>query len=398
LVTKNANLVQAAATWKILTISPTARIVRELSTLLQAAIPMTQVMELPVYPPRQGLQEILSSQSPDLILIDVSSDSDQAFTTIREIGALGTMANQTHPPMVVGIVGGHSPDLILRCIRQGASDFLVSPFQEKQLFDLIRSLLDKNPHLRQGARARTIVVLPAKGACGGTTVAANLAFHWKKYTGQKVLLADMDPLTGTTSFILKAKSNYSFLDALDDSRILEPELWKAIITHLNGVDILLSPESIINGVHLLTDASRIFDFARHQYDAVVVAISNPWSKWNQSILRNADEVILVTTNELPALQASQRVMAFLPTIGIPRDRCKLVINRYLREVGLSKEAVQRALIDGKPIAPGTAFAKSLAALAESLAGPVSKEAAAQNAPKKSSGIGSFLNLFSRAGK
>ena len=41
--------------------------------------------------------------------------------------------------------------------------------------------------------------MPAKGACGATTIAWNLAARWKKASNQRILLADLDALTGTSS-------------------------------------------------------------------------------------------------------------------------------------------------------------------------------------------------------
>ena len=50
--------------------------------------------------------------------------------------------------------------------------------------------------------AKVFAIMPAKGACGATTIASNFAFQCKRL-GKKVLLADMDALTGTLSFMLK---------------------------------------------------------------------------------------------------------------------------------------------------------------------------------------------------
>ena len=56
---------------------------------------------------------------------------------------------------------------------------------------------------------------PPKGApAGATTIAVNLAYQWKRHGHKKILLADPDLLTGTTSFLLKIKSVYALLDAL----------------------------------------------------------------------------------------------------------------------------------------------------------------------------------------
>ena len=50
--------------------------------------------------------------------------------------------------------------------------------------------------------------MPAKGAAGATTIACNLAYQCKRLGASKILLADLDPLTGTVSFVLKLKSTY----------------------------------------------------------------------------------------------------------------------------------------------------------------------------------------------
>jgi len=54
-------------------------------------------------------------------------------------------------------------------------------------------------------------------------------------------------------------------------------------------------------------------------------------------------LLLVTTNELPALQAAQRALSYLDTNRIGRWKIRLVVNRYLRDVGLSREVIGTAL-------------------------------------------------------
>jgi len=119
-------------------------------------------------------------------------------------------------------------------------------------------------------------------------------------------------------------------------------------------------------------------------------------------------VLVVTTNELPALEAAQRAITYMESRGVPRSRMHLVLNRYARELGLSDdavqtalkidvsqvipydyEAVQRSLMDGKPLATNSAIGKSLTALAEGLGG-------SQGGTRHKTHLGGFLSLFSRA--
>jgi len=226
-----------------------------------------------------------------------------------------------------------------------------------------------------------------------------------------VLLADLDPLTGTMSFSLKLKTNYSFLDAVQHKAGLDPDIWKALIVQSQGVDILLSPESVVDGIHDVTDPAPLIEFVRTQYDAIVLDSGGVYGSWGLSLARLADELLMVSTNELPALQATQRAFTYLDSQRLDRSKTRLLVNRYNRDVGLSREvietalheevyhvlpsdydAVQRALIDGRPIPTNSNLGKSLGELGERLYG---KKAEPEKKPAGSAWSG-LLNLFTRA--
>ena len=93
---------------------------------------------------------------------------------------------------------------------------------------------------------------PTKGACGASTIAANLAHKRKTFGVDRLLLADLDPLTGTVSFLLKLKSNYSFLDAMNLASSLDGDLWKGVVSSMDGIDVVLAPENpmdVLNQPH-----------------------------------------------------------------------------------------------------------------------------------------------------
>ena len=103
--------------------------------------------------------------------------------------------------------------------------------------------------------------------------------------------------------------------------------------------------------------------------------------------------------------------SYLDRNRVERAKIRLVVNRYSREVGLSKDAistalhsdifhvipsdedsVSRALVEGRPIPSSSAFGKSLIALADRLAGK-NKDPARK---RKNSWTGLFSSIFSRA--
>jgi pilus assembly protein CpaE len=388
-------------------ISPNPLLLRELGPLLESHLAGSSINFINSYPSPRDIGSALGGGSLQLVFLDVASDPERALQLLSEMARLG---GHVH---VLALLSGNDPDLILRCLRAGAADFLLEPFTGEQLDGVLNKIARMQPAAETAGAdpVKIIAVMPAKGACGATTIACNLAFYWKRMGAKRVLLADLDPLTGTLSFLLKIKSIYSFLDTLQRAHELDADLWRAMVTTVNGVDILLAPELITENPPELNDPSPILEYARHAYDVIVLDAGNVYGDWNLNQARAAHEVLLVTTNELPALQAAQRALSYLDANRVGRWKIRLLVNRYQRDIGLSREvigtalhtevfdsipsdyeAVQKALMEGKPVPANSSFGKSLTHVVERLG------VRADGGEKKSSSLGGLFGLFSKTSK
>lgn len=385
---------------RALLISPHPHVSAELKALLAHELPLTAVSALTAYPGRARLLEL--GPATQFCFLDVTSDQAGAFAVMSTIAACCPNL------AVIALLHNNDPDLILQCLRQGAAEFLIQPFTPDQL----KAALDKLRRLHPSTAAapatgggRVYGVMPAKGACGATTIACNLAFALKRSRDQRVFLADLDGLTGTLPFLLKLKSNYSFIDALRHSGSLDADLWKALITPCHGVHILLSPESPVDSIGETFDPLPLVAYARQNYDFIVLDLGGPYGDWNLAAARLCDELLLATTNELASLYATQRVLLHLENREIDTGRIRILVNRFRPDMGLKRDGIEtalrreifltlpsdyqgiaRALMEGKPAQPGSDFGKSIAALAGRLAGEDERQ------DRKGSLLGS---LFSR---
>jgi pilus assembly protein CpaE len=356
--------------------------------------------DLDAYPTRQEISEVISSQTPAFCLVEVVEPLDRALALISDF----VRADAKLP--IVALLPDNDPQLGLRCLRQGASDFLMQPFTSEQ----VEAALQKITRLQPGRfknPGKVYCLMPAKGGCGASTLATTFAYQLKRLPDKRILLADLDPLAGTQSFLLKIKSNYSFMDVLAHSQEVDADLWRQLITARQGVDILLAPEVVQEGMGELRDPSGIIENARGVYDMVVLDAGGVYGEWNLAQAQIADEVLLVTTNELTALQAVQRALTYLDANGVRASKVRLIVNRYDRHTGLSRDAIgtalhteifhimpadydaiQKALMDGKPIASSTNFGKSVGILVDRLSGTSEPQ-------RKGSSISGLLSLFSR---
>ena len=369
--------------YKILLICPNRQMASEIGPVVAAALPLAPVQELKEFPHRKQLVQTLKSFDPKLCLIDFATDPEFAFHTVAELSSL-----DPNIP-VVALLSGNNPDLILRCLRQGATEFLIRPFttdQAEAAFEKI-ARLHPPPASRRLNGARVIAVVPAKGACGATTIACNLAHKAKKMCTGKTLLADLDPLTGTVSFLLKLKSTYSFLDVLSRGDEIDAEVWKQVVTATQGLDVLLPPDHMMDALDDLPEATQIVTSAQQIYESMIVDCGSAWGRWNVSIAGAADEVLLITTNELGALYAAQRVLHYWELMRLDIGKVRLVVNRYHRQFGIHSDAIgsvleadvlhlipsdyetlQRCTMEGKLAPSGSTFGKSMTGLAELVIG------------------------------
>jgi pilus assembly protein CpaE len=379
----NSSTSKLSGRWKHLIICPDRGLFHGLTAILAELTPGSSFVDLKAYPTRRALTDAVHAERPNLCFLDVGSSWDAALPLINDLSSM-------IPPLpVVAIDTSNDPDVILRSLRQGASEFLFQPFAMEQvgaaLDRLKRIKLEANRNSRE--LGKVYCVMPGKGACGASTLACNLAFQIQRQNPKKkTLLADLDPTSGTLSFLLKLKSTYSFVDALVHSSQMDEDLWRALVINQQGVDVILSPEGQVENIQT-HEAAAMIEYTRENYGAVILDMGGAYGEWPLEIARLCDELILVTTNELPALHATQRAIAHLERKGIERSKIKLIVNRYNRDLGLDQEAIetalnldvfhllpsdsdslQKALLEGKAVASGTNLGKHFSTIADRFGG------------------------------
>jgi pilus assembly protein CpaE len=367
-----------------------------LKALTSSLLTYSQVSELHSYPTRAVLEEALIEYGVTLCLVDSTTNQDWAQALLSDLA----MLNAKLP--VVAVHGQSDPDFILRTLRAGATEVLIQPFGEDQFVSVIERL--NATHGSCHRSGKLIALIPAKGACGASTLACSLVHYAHRANMPRALLADLDPLTGTIPFLLKLKSGYSFVDALTRGHSMDEDIWKGLVANWSGIDVLLSPEQPAHGIDLQSDASGLLQFAGMIYDLVVTDTNVPYGPWALSIARQADEVLLVTTNELSSLQAAQKALAYFDRNRVERSKVRVVVNRFSKEFGLSQEVIEaalhtevyhtipndfetisRSLVEGRAISSATPVGCSIQSLVEKLTG---KPIRSEN-PKPSS----LTNLF-----
>jgi pilus assembly protein CpaE len=290
--------------------------------------------------------EMVQQLRPDLVIVD--RDVEQAEATIRQIF--------TNVPSSLCIALVPQPDMAVmrRLVAVGARDVLARQVPYGELRQSIRSVLATETDRRErsmvvtggaGGRGKLVVVTSPKGGVGTTTVATNLAVALRQVSGGNVALLDFGLQFGDVGVQMNLWSKYTLLDLLGNIDDIDDALLGRILQpHSSGVQILLAPNSMDAAGEITADQISFIlgqMLERHAY--VVVDTWSFLDEVTETLLRHADEVLVVTTPEVPAIKNAKSLLDHMRQRDLTQGRVTLVLNRFPSVDGISLEDVQQHL-------------------------------------------------------
>jgi pilus assembly protein CpaE len=183
----------------------------------------------------------------------------------------------------------------------------------------------------------------AKGGTGVTTVACNFAVALAQEPGQKTLLIDLDLPFGDAALNLGVSSEFSTVDALQQSERLDGSfLSKLLVKHSSGIFVLAAPGRFQPYQAANESIDKLMAVAREEFDNVVVDLGSRVDLTGTSIFKDACTIYLITQAGIPELRNSNRLIAQFFSDGGPK--LEIVINRYeQRLTGVSESELTKAL-------------------------------------------------------
>ncbi|NOY97770.1 MAG: response regulator/pilus assembly protein [Chloroflexi bacterium] len=308
---------------------------------------------------RTGREAIQMSQElePDVVLMDINMpDMD---------GIAATEAIRQKKPFVQVIILSVQGDqnYMRRAMLAGARDFLTKPPMGDELISAIRragtmaqqersksmqttgSLMTSsglpvmpNMSLSQG---KVITIYSPKGGTGCTTLAVNLAIALHNDETRAVVV-DGNLQFGDVAVFINEQGKNTILDLAPRVDELDPEIvGDVMVKHAaSGLHVLAAPTrpeqaEKVSGDHF----SKILQYLRRLYAYVVVDTTPLLTDITLSAIDESDIVVLVTTQDIPAIKNARLFLDLLTTLGIDRERIVFTMNRYDKRIGITPEKV-----------------------------------------------------------
>jgi len=353
--------------------------------------------------------DVVAQTNPDVGFIGLDSNADKALELVAQLTKAA--------PNCAILVTSTSADgnLILRAMRAGAKEFLTQPLKTED----VSHALQRVARQRAGAAGTThrgctiIAVTGATGGVGTTSVAVNLGCSLAANEENSVVLLDLDLCLGDADVFLDTIPEYTLTDVAQNINRLDLTLLKRSLTkHDTGLYLLPRPIQLEDARHVTTDElSRVLGLLKASFTHVIIDTSKGFSELDMYVLKEADQVLLVTQLDLPCLRNVVRLLSSFKETGKFDEKVKIVVNRMGYETGqISLRKAQetfgrevfwqipndyRVMVEvrnnGVPLvqqAPKAAITQSINQLANAVGGK-GDEQPADAAPKKSG----WLNLW-----
>lgn len=296
------------------------------------------IREFSTYPPSLDNASSMLGHNFDVVIVDLDSNPEQALHLVESICVLGQA-------IVMVLSERKDPDLLLKCMHAGAREFLTLPFAPGAMAEALMRASALRSVLRAPVKTdnRLLVFVGAKGGSGVTTLASNFAVLLARESERKTLLIDLNLPLGDAAINLGIKSQYSIVNAFQNSSRLDAHFLAGLIAqHGSGLFLLAAP-SELGPTYVSSDAiDKLLEVACQNFDFVVVDAGSRLDLKCKHLFYESSTIYLVTQVGIPELRNSHRMIAQLADGG--KTKLEIVINRYdPRDIEIDEEHIDKAL-------------------------------------------------------
>jgi pilus assembly protein CpaE len=295
--------------------------------------------QLPFYPEIDQVSKLVELNF-DVIILDLDSDPEIALDLVESICALGASTVMVYSSQA-------DSELMVRCMRAGAREFLSLPFAPGAVAEaMVRASVRRVPTRPPNSKkpdGKLFVFFGAKGGAGVTTVASNFALNVARDSGQKTLLIDLDIPFGDAALGLGLNASYSIADALQNHMRMDANfLSRLLVKHESGLAVLAAPGKLIKADITSEAVNRLLSVARQEFEHVVVDTGSRLELTSSALFEPDATVYLVAQVGISELRNSNRFISEFFAADFPK--LEVVLNRYSpSSLGIDEEHITRAL-------------------------------------------------------
>ena len=297
----------------------------------------------------QAIQMVKELQ-PDVVVMDVN------MPDMDGIAATGHIKREEPYVQVIILTVQDDVDYMRKAMLAGARDFLTKPPMIDELMSAVQRASELSRQERKkfitasapvavaqqvsyAGLGKIITVYSPRGGAGCSMLASNLAATLYN-EDTPVVIVDANLQFGDVPVFFNSQARTTVLDLTPRVAELDRELVEEVaIKHASGVRIIAPPRPEEAEMVHAKDFGSLLEYLRSIYSYVIVDTAHRLSDITLATFDVSDVVVLVTTQDIPAIARTRRFLDLMPLINLDPQRILLVINLYDKRVGITPEKI-----------------------------------------------------------
>ncbi len=279
---------------------------------------------------------------PDLVLMDIS------MPVIDGIKATEAITLESPQTAVIMLTCRDEKEDLRQAMAVGAREYLIKPpgreeliqavhrvYKLEQKRSLSRDIQTELPELK--ASGKVISLYSSKGGVGKSTIAVNLATVLSGLTKKKTVIIDLNLQFGDLAMLFDLVPYRTILELLEDPDYLNPAIVEEyLLKHSSGVKILPSPGRPEYAERIQAEQIKeVLKVLKNNYDYILIDNDRCLNDITLTALDASDLILMVVALDVLTVKNVKLVLETLYSLNYESSRIKVILNRFLVELGLS---------------------------------------------------------------
>jgi pilus assembly protein CpaE len=293
---------------------------------------------------------------PDVLLLRFDTEH------LAELSALAEQSPDQRPALVV-IGPAGSADAARLAVRSGARDILFEPVRPEEILASLIRVGNEQRRTTEPSQGVIDSVIGAAGGVGASFIACNLAHLLVTSAKRSCLLLDLDTAYAPLAHFLDLKPARGLIEALEEVDTLDEHALKGYVSrHRSGLDVLsVVPEAeVLSHKPSPERLARLLQLLAAHYQHVVADVPHRIDAAGAAALGMSRNILIVLEQSVLHVKNAVKLIRVLTReLGVPRERIRIVINRYSRRSSVMLEDIERSLDCGKAVAVPNHYQQSI---------------------------------------
>ena len=293
-----------------------------------------------VQPFRAALAKLEAMSTPEIVLIDMSSEE-------QPINAMTELADAVDAGTIVLGIGDIQNVNFYRTITKGMgiTEYLPKPLSraalEKNFLPVIQNLQPEHAAPRGG---RVISIAGARGGVGASTIAANLAWMIGSFLHRHTLLLDSELYSGTAALNFDLGIIHGLGTVLANPERLDTLLVERSTQRASErVDVLAEQELLNRDVDYKPGSAPVLiQTVRNRYNYVIADAGARLEPFARDLMSLAQQRVIVMDPSIIAIRNTEKLLT-LPAGPAQSPRTMFVLNKAGTPGGLRQSYMEQTM-------------------------------------------------------